>query len=53
MTLRKRAEPKPNSVSQAEIATLPCINRKERKFVIVCKLYLKIRMKKSIVEEQV
>jgi len=55
ITLRGRAEPKPNSASQAEIVTLPLFDGEASKvggFVIVCKLYLKMRIRESMVEEQ-
>jgi len=55
MTLRRKAEPKLSNGSQAEIVTLPLFDKEASKvggFVIVYKLYLRMRTKGSIVEEQ-
>jgi len=50
----KRAEPKPSNVFQAEMTTPPLFNREASKvegFVMVCKIYLRIRIRRSTVEE--
>jgi len=54
--LRERAELKLNSGSQVEITTLSLFDEKASKvegFVMICKLYLRMRIKGTIVKEQV
>jgi len=48
MTLRKKAKPKPSNGFQVEIAIPSLFDREARKvgeFIIVCKLYLKVKVK--------
>ena len=54
ITLRRKAEPKLSNRSQAEIVTSPLFDRKFSKvheFVTTCKLYLKMKMRKTTVKE--
>lgn len=56
MTLRKKAEPKLSNGFQVEIAIPSLFDREARKvgeFIIVCKLYLKIKIRKTTVKEYV
>ena len=48
---KKRTEPKPNNEFQAEMTTLPLFNSKLEGFVMVYKIYLRIRIRESTVEE--
>ena len=52
--MKRRAKPKPNHRFQGEIVTLSLFDREASKveeFIAVCKLYLKIRMRRLIVKE--
>ena len=54
--LRRKAKPKSSNRLQAEIVTLLLVDGKASKvgdFLMVYKLYLRIRMRKTTVEEQV
>ena len=56
MILKGRAELKPNSGSQTKMVRPSLFNEKVNKverFVIIYKLYLKMRMKETTVEEQI
>jgi len=56
MTLRKKAEPKLSNGFQVEIAIPSLFDREARKvgeFIMVCKLYLKIKIRKTTVKEYV
>ena len=56
ITLRRKAEPKLSNRSQAEIVTSPLFDEEASKvggFIIVYKLYLRMRTKGSIVEEHI
>ena len=53
MALREKTELRPNNGSQANIVTLPLFNREASKiggFVTTCKLYLRMRLRKTIME---
>jgi len=54
--LRRKAKPRSSNGLQAEIVTLLLVDGKASKvedFLIVYKLYLRMRMRKTMVEEQV
>jgi len=56
MILKGRDELKPNSGSQTKMVRPSLFNEKVNKverFVIIYKLYLKMRMKETTVEEQI
>jgi len=53
---RKAAETKARNRSQAEMATMPLFDREISKvegFVMACKLYVRIRMRETTIEDQV
>ena len=54
--LKERAKLKSSNRSQAEMVTSPLFDRKFSKvqeFVTACKLYLKMKMRKTTVKEQI
>ena len=56
MVLRREAELRPNNGFHAEITKLSLFNGKVSKikrFVIVCKLYMKMRMREMMVKEEI
>jgi len=56
MVLRREAKLRPSNGFYIEVVKLPLFDReasKVRRFVIACRLYINMRMRKMIVEEQI